>query len=450
MGASFITPGEIIEKSSDLIPGDGTTEINGNIIAMVSGNVTIDKKSKIVSIKNNDEIPKPKIGDYLIGTVEKLGEKAATIKILQIEGDSRSILPEHQYADIYVAGIVDRFLPAPVDAIRRRDIVRVKVIENNPVLKVNTRDDEKCGVLSALCPECGEFLYAESKGDYNVHCPKCEYSGYRVLSNGFGHGYKLLNNGPASFNRLKQRWSKEFDEVFKAGLPARSVLIRADHRFDGRKIMKPNFESDSNNNQRNSRPSGHKLFVGGLAKSVDTNKLKELFSKHGDVVDAIVMTDKETGNSRGFGFVTYSGKASAITAVNELHKFELNGRKITVNDADDKSANKKEKKNTGTKIFVGGLDWGVNEKKLKELFSKHCKVLEVNIPLNKENGKSRGFGFVTATKETAQKAIKSLDGYQLNGRRIGVRESENKRSPKNNDVRSSREMKARREEGIED
>lgn len=450
MGASFITPGEIIEKSSDLIPGEGTTEIDGNIIAMVSGNIIVDKKSNIVSIKNQDEIPKPKIGDYLIGTVEKLGEKAATIKILQIEGDSRSILPEHQYADIYVAGIVDRFLPAPVDAMRRRDIVRVKVTETDPVLKVNTRDDENCGVLSALCPECGEFLYAESKGDYNVHCSQCEYSGYRVLSNGFGNGYELVKNGPASFNRLKQRWSKEFDEIFKAGLPARSVLIRADHRFDGRKIVRPNFEGDGSNNQRNSRPSGHKLFVGGLARTIDTERLNQVFSKYGDVVDAIVMKDKETGNSRGFGFVTYSGKASAVTAIKELHKFELDGRKITVNDADDKSGKKKEKKETGIKIFVGGLDWGVNEKKLKELFSKYSKVIDVNIPLNSETGKSRGFGFVTVTKDTAQKVIKELDGFELNGRKIGVRESENKKASKNNNVRSSREMKARREEGIED
>ena len=170
MGATFITPGEIIENSSNLTPGEGTIKQDGNIIAMVSGNINIDSNSNIVSIKNSENIPNPKIGDYLIGIVDRLGEKAATIKIIQIEGDERSILPEHQYADIYVAGIVDRFLPAPVDAMRRRDIVRVKVIENSPVLKVNTRDDEKCGVLSALCPQCGESLYAEPKEDHYVHC----------------------------------------------------------------------------------------------------------------------------------------------------------------------------------------------------------------------------------------------------------------------------------------
>ncbi len=452
MGATFITPGEIIENSSNLTPGEGTIKQDGNIIAMVSGNLNIDSNSNTVSIKNSENLPIPKIGDYLIGIVDRLGEKAATIKIIQIEGDERSILPEHQYADIYVAGIVDRFLPAPVDAMRRRDIVRVKVIENSPVLKVNTRDDEKCGVLSALCPQCGESLYAEPKEDHNVHCPQCDYSGYRVLSNGFGQGYNLTKGGPASYNRLKQRWSKEFDEIFKAGIPARSVLIRADHRFDGRNIIRPNFEGAGGNNRRNERPKGAKLFVGGLARSVDTKRLKELFSKHGDVIDAIVMTDKETGNSRGFGFVTYSGKASAKTAISELHKFELDGRKITVNDADDKSSDKRQKKPSGTKIFVGGLPWDVNEKKLKEIFSKHCDVIDVSIPLNRETGKSRGFGFVTASESSAKKAIKALDGSEINGRKIGVRESDNKGGQKrkdNKNSRSNREMQARRDEGFE-
>ncbi len=453
MGATFITPGEVIENSSKLTPGKGTIEQDGKIIAMVSGNVNIDSNSNIVSITDSKNLPTPKIGDYLIGMVDRLGEKAATIKIIQIEGDERDMLPEHLYADIFVAGIVDRFLPAPVDAMRRRDIVRVKVIENSPVLKVNTRDDEKCGVLSALCPQCGDALYAEPKEDYNVHCPQCEYSGYRVLSNGFGEGYNLPKNGAAAYNRLKQRWSNEFNELFNAGMPARSVLIRADHRFDGRNITRYSFENTGGNNRRNDRQKGAKLFVGGLARSVDTERLKEIFSKHGEIIDAIVMTDKETGNSRGFGFVTYSGKASAKTAIAELHKFELDGRKITVNDADDKSSDKKQRKPSGKKIFVGGLPWDVNEKILRELFSKHCKVIDVSIPLNRETGKSRGFGFVTASEDSANKAIKALDGYELNGRKIGVRESDNKGGQKkkgNKNPRSSREQQARREEGIED
>ena len=54
----------------------------------------------------------------------------------------------------------------------------------------------------------------------------------------------------------------------------------------GRKIIRPNFEGSGGNNHRNERPKGTKLFVGGLARSIDTERLKDLFSKHGDVIDA--------------------------------------------------------------------------------------------------------------------------------------------------------------------
>ena len=73
MGASFITPGEIIENSSNLTPGKGTIEHEGNM-TMVQGNVIIDSKSNTVSVTNDDDVPTPKVGDYPIGVVDKLGE----------------------------------------------------------------------------------------------------------------------------------------------------------------------------------------------------------------------------------------------------------------------------------------------------------------------------------------------------------------------------------------
>ena len=188
-----------IRKNSliKMILGLKATQIIQNFLTKkkkIQNQMTIKEKNLILKKVKKDlkiEADLNHLNSKNITKIEKLGEKAATIRILQIEGDKRSILPEHQYADMYVAGIVDRFLPAPVDAIRRRDIIRVRVIENKPVLKVNTRNDENCGVLSALCPQCGESLFAKSNGDYNVHCPQCDYAGYRVLSNGFGQGYSL-------------------------------------------------------------------------------------------------------------------------------------------------------------------------------------------------------------------------------------------------------------------
>lgn len=76
-----------------------------------------------------------------------------------------------------------------------------------------------------------------------------------------------------------------------------------------------------------------KLFVGNLPWSVNDDRLKELFSKYSSVVSAAVILDKETGRSRGFGFVEFSDDAEATTAVSEMNQTEVDGRQIIVNEA---------------------------------------------------------------------------------------------------------------------
>ena len=79
-----------------------------------------------------------------------------------------------------------------------------------------------------------------------------------------------------------------------------------------------------------------KLFVGGLSWNTTEEGLRRAFEKFGEVVEAKVITDRETGRSRGFGFVTFSGDDSARQAMEGLNDTELDGRKIKVNWAEDK------------------------------------------------------------------------------------------------------------------
>lgn len=76
-----------------------------------------------------------------------------------------------------------------------------------------------------------------------------------------------------------------------------------------------------------------KLYVGNLPWSVDDAKLKELFGKYSSIVSAVVITDKETGRSRGFGFVELSDAAEADRAVSEMNGADIEGRKLVVNEA---------------------------------------------------------------------------------------------------------------------
>jgi cold-inducible RNA-binding protein len=76
-----------------------------------------------------------------------------------------------------------------------------------------------------------------------------------------------------------------------------------------------------------------KLFVGGLSWGTTDDRLKEAFARFGDVTEAKIITDRETGRSRGFGFVTYADPAAAELAIKEMDSKELDGRTIRVNEA---------------------------------------------------------------------------------------------------------------------
>lgn len=79
-----------------------------------------------------------------------------------------------------------------------------------------------------------------------------------------------------------------------------------------------------------------KLFVGGISWNTDDTGLKRAFEKYGTVREAKVITDRETGRSRGFAFVTFEQDADAASAISGMDGTSLDGREIRVNAAEDK------------------------------------------------------------------------------------------------------------------
>ena len=78
---------------------------------------------------------------------------------------------------------------------------------------------------------------------------------------------------------------------------------------------------------------GNKLYVGNLSYGVSNADLEQAFSAHGAVRSAMVVMDRETGRSKGFGFVEMGTDQEAQTAINALHGKEMSGRTLTVNEA---------------------------------------------------------------------------------------------------------------------
>jgi len=74
-----------------------------------------------------------------------------------------------------------------------------------------------------------------------------------------------------------------------------------------------------------------KVYVGNLSWNTTDDTLREAFAQYGNVLDSIVMRDRDTGRSRGFGFVTYGSQQEADASIASLHDQELDGRRIKVN-----------------------------------------------------------------------------------------------------------------------
>ncbi len=79
------------------------------------------------------------------------------------------------------------------------------------------------------------------------------------------------------------------------------------------------------------------IYVGNLSFNTTSNDLQTLFSQHGEVTKAQVVSDRETGRSRGFGFVEMGSSESAQTAISKLNGHNLDGRDLTVNIAKERS-----------------------------------------------------------------------------------------------------------------
>lgn len=80
-----------------------------------------------------------------------------------------------------------------------------------------------------------------------------------------------------------------------------------------------------------------RLFVGGLSWDTTGAILEQTFKAYGPIADAVVVQDRDTGRSRGFGFVTMANRKDAPKAIDALHESELDGRRIMVNVATERA-----------------------------------------------------------------------------------------------------------------
>ncbi|MEC9137387.1 MAG: CxxC-x17-CxxC domain-containing protein [Candidatus Thermoplasmatota archaeon] len=398
----FVTPGTLtnLDPSSEI--GNGLSVTKDGIIALKSG-VLVENDGLWDISDHSPGVNTLQIGDDIIGEVHNLQPKVAIIRIISVEKEGmqeKSLSAQQLFADITVTELCDRFMPSAGDAMRRRDIIRARVTSTEPMVRATTKEDASLGVLHALCTACGAPLLADDAvPDFNVSCSRCDYTGYRVLSSDFNN---LNGLEPSLLNREGTRWSKEAENMLGHDGARPYLSPVADHRRGwSHEIPKEALRSRSSQGRDRPRRDMHeakctlcgtdtkvpfkptagkpircsscldlvkqgeadedklaaerkllismrkeseanaplRLFVGRLSREVNEDLLRETFSEHGEVVDFHMPIDRETGNPRGFAFVTISPKSAGEAAIKALNGSELEGRKIVV-EASQRDSNK--------------------------------------------------------------------------------------------------------------
>ncbi|KAK9268070.1 hypothetical protein L1049_010509 [Liquidambar formosana] len=171
-------------------------------------------------------------------------------------------------------------------------------------------------------------------------------------------------------------------------------------------------------------PAQRKLFIRGLGFETTTERLRSVFSSYGELEEAIVIVDKASGKSRGYGFVTFKHIDGALLALKEPSK-QIDGR-MTVTQLAAAGVSGPTANNTALgggdvskrKIYVGSVPVDLSSERLLGHFAAYGEIEEGPLGFDKQTGKSRGFAFfVYKTEEGAMASLvdpmKNIDGHQV-------------------------------------
>ena len=162
--------------------------------------------------------------------------------------------------------------------------------------------------------------------------------------------------------------------------------------------------------------ASRKLFVRGLGFDSTTETLRQTFAVHGEVVEGIVITDKLTGKSRGFGFVTFKDLCGVLSALTQPTRV-IDGRLATCQLAAAGSQQLAAQPGdvANRKIYVGNVPASSTYENLKTLFSQFGEIEDGPIGFDKVTQKSRGYGLILYKSEESAKRALEATGMKIDG-----------------------------------
>ncbi|PWW76913.1 hypothetical protein C7212DRAFT_190055, partial [Tuber magnatum] len=170
------------------------------------------------------------------------------------------------------------------------------------------------------------------------------------------------------------------------------------------------------------------LFVGALSWNVDEDWLRSEFEQFGEIAAVRVVYDRESGRSKGFGYVEYTTHGAAKKALKEMKGKDLDGRTINVDFSTPRPENPRQdrSKSYGDKqspesdtVFVANLSFEADEQIVQTEFEGFGNIVGLRIPTDAASGQPKGFCYIQYDSvDSARKAVEEMNGALVSGRAI--------------------------------
>ncbi len=172
MKAKIVYPGEMVAVSEEYLAGQGTYEADGDIYAAQIGELLLDAREKVASVKSLNPPIEQKVGDTVLATVQDIKQTMAIVHVEAVEGIERQVTGDVD-GTIHISKVSEQYTEDLKKAMRIGDVVRARVVQVKPSLQLAT-NEASLGVVRGLCTRCRYTLIVRGRDLYCEHCERTE------------------------------------------------------------------------------------------------------------------------------------------------------------------------------------------------------------------------------------------------------------------------------------